>query len=183
MKQPVRTTLAYGLISALTVMPAAWSAAELIGWTMAFKLALWADLSIYAVLLARWSGNGLSAVGFPLALLLGTALWPGFFSGYFFLGLGVFSWIRSGVCFSGTPVRGVAAEIITVAGGAGLVALLGPVSTLAWAISIWLFFLMQARYFYMVPTAHATETVRTAADPFEQSRREAQRLLDEGMAG
>lgn len=179
MKRPVRTTLVYGLVSALAVMPAAWSFTGIIGWPMAFKLSLWADLFFYAVLLARWSGNGFCAVGFPMALLLGTALWPGVYSGFFLLGLGVFSWIRSGICFSGTPVRAVAAEIITVAGGAGLVALLAPASSITWAIGIWLFFLVQALYFFIVPATGTSNSALFVEDPFEQAHREAQRVLDQ----
>jgi hypothetical protein len=99
MNRHVRTTLVYGLISALAVMPLAGLLAGPIGWPMAFKLVLWLDLFIYAALLARWSGKGIGAIVVPTALLLGTALWPGVYTGFFFLGLGVFSWIRSGSCF------------------------------------------------------------------------------------
>lgn len=180
MKRHVRTTLVYGLISALTVMPAAWLLAGSIGWPLAFKLILWLDLLGYAALLARWSGKGVSVILFPMALLLGTAVWPGVYTGFFFLGLGIFSWIRSGSCFCGTPVRAVAAEVITVGGGAGLVSLLSPGSTITWAISIWLFFLVQALYFYMVPTSCPPDAVGTAAsDPFDQAYRQALRVLDE----
>ena len=179
MKRHVRTTLVFGLISALAVIPAAWPLARPIGWPMAFKLVLWLDLLGYAALLARWSGKGLSAILFPMALLLGTVLWPGVYGGFFFLGLGIFSWIRSGVCFSGTPVRAVAAEVITVGGGAGLVSLLGPGSSLTWAISIWLFFLVQTVYFYMVPALSPPDAVGTASDPFDQAHREARRVLEE----
>jgi len=179
MKRHVRTTLVYGLISALTVMPAAWSLAGPIGWPLAFTLVLWLDLLGYASLLARWSGKGPRVILFPMALLLGTALWPGVYAGFFFLGLGIFSWIRSGSCFCGTLVRAVAAEVITVGGGAGLVSLLGPGSSLTWAISIWLFFLMQAVYFYMVPTSCSPDTVETVIDPFSQAHREALRVLED----
>lgn len=179
MKRHVRTTLVYGLISALAVMPAAGSLAGIIGWPMAFKLALWADLSIYAALLARWSGKSPMVVLFPVALLLSTAIWPDGYSVFFFLGLGIFSWIRSGICFGGTPVRAMAAEVITVGGGAGLVALLGPGAGLTWAISIWLFFLVQTLYFYMVPTSCPANAVGAAPDPFDRAHREARRVLDE----
>ena len=181
MTRPVRTTLVYGLISALTVMPAARSLAGPAGWPLAFKLVLWLDLLGYAALLARWSGKGPGAILFPMALLLGTALWPGVYTGFFFLGLGIFSWIRSGSCFCGTPVRAVAAEVITVGGGACLVAFLGPGSSVTWAISIWLFFLMQAVYFYMVPASCSKDAVGTAIDPFEHAHREALRVLDEAV--
>ena len=106
---------------------------------------------------------------------------PGSYVGFIILGLGIFSWIRSGSCFCGTPVRAVVAEVITVGGGAGLVALLGPGASVTWAISIWLFFLVQAVYFYLVPTSCAIDAGGTAADPFEQAHREALRVLDEAV--
>ena len=177
MKRPVRTTLVFGAISALAVMPLAAVLAGLIGWSTAVKLMLWADLSVYALLLARWSGKGPLPVLFPLALLLGAAWWPASGSAFLFLGLGALSWIRSGICFTGAPLRAVAAEIITAAGGAGLVALLAPGSTIAWAVGIWLFFLMQSLYFFLVPAA-APAAVRPAADPFVQAHREALRVLE-----
>jgi len=180
MKRCVRTTLVYAMISAFSVMPAAGLMAGPLGWAMAFKLALWADLFGYAVLLARWSGKALSAVLFPLALLLGAALWPGSYAGFCLLGMGVFSWVRSGICFAGTPLRSIVAEIITVAGGAALVALLSPGSTVIWAVSIWLFFLVQALYFFIVPANGPSTIDRLVEDPFEQARREAQRVLENG---
>jgi hypothetical protein len=179
MNRPVRTTIVFGAISALVLMPLAGGLAGLIGWTLAVKLMLWADLLFYALLLARWSGKGPGPIVFPLALLLGTALWPGFTAAFFFLGLGVFSWIRSGICFGGTPLRAIAAEIVTVAGGAGLVTLLGTGSTVTLAISIWLFFLVQALYFFIVPAIDPQADDRPAADPFAQAHREALRVLDE----
>ena len=93
MKRTVRTTLVYGAISALAVMPAAGLLSTYLGRTTAFKLVLWADLAGYAALMARWSGKPLTAIMFPLALLLGTALWPGGYPAFFFLGLGVLSWL------------------------------------------------------------------------------------------
>ena len=180
MNRSVRTTLVYGLISAVTVVPAAGVLAGSIGWPMAFKLVLWADLFGYEVLLARWSGKGFGSIIFPLALLLGTAAWPGVYSAFFFLGLGVFSWLRSGICYSRAPIRAVAAETITVAGGAGLVALLNPVSAITWSISIWLFFLVQTIYFFIVPSTDNASAGRWVPDPFEQAHREALRVLEEG---
>ncbi len=180
MKRPVRSTLVFGLISALAVMPAAGMLAVLTGWSLAIKLVLWTAFLVYALLLTRWSGTRPVAIAFPLALLLGTALWPGIHALFFLLGLGFFSWIRSGICFSTTPLRAIAAETITVAGGAGLVILLSPASNIAWAIGIWLFILVQALYFFFVPVPDATATVRAEEDPFASAYREAQRVLDEG---
>lgn len=180
MNRSVRTTLVYGLISAVSVIPVAGVLAGSIGWPMAFKLVLWADLFGYAVLLARWSGKGLGSIVFPLALLLGTAVWPGVYSAFFFLGLGVFSWLRSGICYSRSPIRAVAAETLTVAGGAGLVVLLNPVSAITWSISIWLFYLVQAIYFFIVPSMENASAGRWEQDPFEQAHRDALRVLEQG---
>jgi hypothetical protein len=179
MKRPVRTTLVYGAISALAVMPAAVLLSAYVDWPSAVKLALWADLAAYAVLMARWSGKPLTAIMFPLALLLGTALWPGLYSAFFFLGAGVLSWLRSGICFSSTPMRAMAAETVSIAGGAGLVVLLGPGTTVTWAVSIWLFFLVQALYFFIVSPVEQPTSAQTPPDPFAQAQREALRVLDD----
>ena len=109
MKSPIRTTLVYGLICALIAMPAAGSIAGIVGGSIAFKLVLWTILSGYSLLLARWSGKHPAVLLFPLILLLGTAVWPGIDSVFFFLGLGVLCWLRSGICFSGFPLRAMIA--------------------------------------------------------------------------
>ncbi|MEE4608220.1 MAG: hypothetical protein V2L15_04980 [Desulfobacteraceae bacterium] len=178
MKRPVRTTIVFGAVSALAVMPTALVLSGVVGWHPAFKLVLWLDLALYAMLLVRWSGRGLGPALFPLALLLGAALWPAGAGAFFLIGLGVLAWIRSGVCFTDAPLRALAAEILTVAGGAGLVALLRPSAALAWALGVWLFFLVQALYFYLVPAARVEDRCPPATDPFVQAEREALRVLD-----
>jgi hypothetical protein len=71
------------------------------------------------------------------------------------------------------------AETVTAAGGAALVALLGPANAVTWAISIWLFFLMQALYFFIVPHRGSTTADRQNVDPFDQAQREAKRILED----
>ena len=115
----------------------------------------------------------------PLGLLLGTALWPGIDAAFFFLAVGVLAWLRSGIFFSGYPVRAVAAETLAVAGGAGLIALLHPVGPVAWSVSIWLFFLMQALYFFLVPATTDVPAAPSCHDPFEKAHREARRIIEE----
>jgi len=179
MRRPIRTTLVYGLVCAVAVVPATGLLAAYTGWSPAFKLMLWTALCGYAVLLARWSAKGLGGMLLPLALLLGSALWPGIDAAFFFLALGVFSWLRSGICFSRFPIRAVAAETITAAGGAGLIVLLNPGSAIAWSVSIWLFFLMQALYFFIVPAAGNATADQPGEDPFETALREARRILED----
>jgi len=178
MKSPIRTTLVYGLICALLAIPATGGLAVIVGGSIAFKLVLWTILSGYSLLLARWSGKHPALLLFPLILLLGTAVWPAIDTVFFFLGLGVLCWLRSGICFNRFPLRAMIAETITAAGGAALVALLGPGSTVTWAISIWLFFLVQALYFFIVPHRGPTIADRQESDPFDRARREARRILE-----
>ena len=178
MKRPIRTTLVYGLICALTIVPTAGLLSAYIGGSLAFKLMLWTALCGYAVLLSRWSAKGLGNLLLPLTLLLGIALWPGMHAAFFFLALGMLCWLRSGICFSRFPIRAVAAETTTVAGGAGLILLLDPASAVAWSVSIWLFFLMQALYFFIVPVAENDPAASCSQDPFEQAHREARRILE-----
>ena len=76
MSTPARTTIVYALAGGFLVVPAALLLSAYLHWTTAFKLVLWTDLAIYAVLLARWSRAPMSGVLFPLILLFGAALWP-----------------------------------------------------------------------------------------------------------
>jgi hypothetical protein len=149
------------------------------GAAMAFKLMLWAAFGGYALLLARWSAKNPASLLFPLALLLGAAVWPGLYTAFFFLLMGVLGWLRSGICFSSHPARAIIAETIIGAGGAGLLAWLNPGSALAWTISIWLFFLLQALYFFIVPVPGLKTAPRSSLDTFERAYRGALRVLDE----
>jgi hypothetical protein len=178
MKSPVRTTLVYGLSCALAAMPAALGLAAYVGGSIALKLVLWTILSGYSLLLARWSGRHPAVLLFPLILLLGTAVWTGIGSVFFFLGLGVLCWLRSGICFNGFPLRAMIAETLTAGGGAALVVLLKPGSAVTWAVSIWLFFLVQALYFFIVPHRGPKTNDRQNADPFDRAQRGAQRILE-----
>lgn len=178
MTSPTRTTIIYGLISAILVWPSAALLALPLGWTTAFKLMLWMSLSGYGFMLAHWNVKPKMAPIFPLALLFGSALWPDNISAFFFMALGVLSWIRSGICFNHTPFRALIAETITIFGGAALVSTLNPHTAVTWSLSIWLFILIQSLYFLIVPLPSSLKENMTARDPFERACRNAQQILD-----
>lgn len=178
MNRPIRTTIVYALVSGFLVIPLALLLSTYLYWSTALKLALWADLAIYGVLMARWSGTRLLSVLFPLAILLGTALWPGTYSGFFILALGIFAWMRSGICFRGTPIRALMAELTTVVGATVLLLLIGSNSYAAWALNICLFFLVQSLYFFIVPIRRKRLEARMTQDPFEQAVAEAKKVLE-----
>jgi hypothetical protein len=178
MKNTVRTTIVYAVLSGFVVVPAASALSIYLSWPMAFKLTLWADLALFAVLMARWSGVRLPLLLFPLTILLGSALWPRAFSGFFILALGVFAWMRSGICFQGAPLRALTAEVLTLGGAAGLLLLFGGHSKVAWALTISLFFLIQSIYFFIVPTQQSKSKTGRVKDPFEKAVEAAQKVLD-----
>ena len=179
MNRPTRTTIVYALAGGCLVVPAAMLLAPYLHWTTALKLTLWADLALYAVLLCRWSRTPLTSILFPLVLLLGTALWPRTYAGFFFLAVGVLSWIRSGICFKAAPLRALAGEVLTVLGGTGLVMVFGGYTSVSWAVGICLFTLVQALYFFIVPSGRMNPGRREeTADTFERAAREARSVLD-----
>ncbi len=178
MNRAVRTTVVYALASGLLAVPLAMLVSSYLYWPQALKLVLWADIAIYGILLARWSGAHLLSVIFPLFILLGAALWPRVHSGFFILALGIFSWVRSGICFKGAPIRTLMAELVTMAGGAGLLLLIGSNGYGAWALNICLFFLVQSLYFFIVPPRSISSNASVATDPFEQAVEDARKLLE-----
>jgi hypothetical protein len=178
MNKPVRTTLIFGLVSALAMVPVLWYQRSFGAWPMALKLAIWLNLAVYALLLCRWSRTRYLSILFPLALLLGAALWPHTHAGFLLLALGIFSWIRSGICFRNAPLRALAAELVTVLGGSMLVLIWWPRSAFSWALAVWLFYLVQTVYFFILPACANTSRSAEKTDVFEQARREAERVLE-----
>ena len=177
MNKPVRTTIVFALVSGFLALPVSDLLGRFGSYPAAFKWVLWMDLSIYALLLARWSRTRPLSILFPLALLLGAAIWPGTRIGFYALALGVLCWVRSGICFSDTPIRALVAELVTVVGGIVLVGTIGSGSRAAWPLGLCLFILVQALYFYIIPSDSDRKIVNASPDPFELARREAEKVL------
>jgi len=178
MKNPIRSTILYALGSGVVAFLTT-PLAGVYGYRSPVAgLLAWGLFAVYGVLLARWSGTRLLSVLFPAALLLGAAVWTGGHTGFFLLALGVFSWVRSGICFTETPLRSLMAELLTVAGGVALLNLLLSPSAWAWPLGICLFILVQALYFYIVPWKRSAGTQGGEADPFVRASQEAERVLD-----
>lgn len=178
MNKPIRTTVVFGLVSGFLVMPLIHLLSGYWYWPTAAKLVLWADLAIYAILLARWSGTRLLPVLFPLVLLLGVALWPRTHIGFYALAMGVLCWVRSGICFKNKPLRTLTAELVTLAGGITLVGLLGSNTILAWPLGLCLFILVQSLYFFIIAEYGGQKVDEARADPFEQACREAEKVME-----
>lgn len=178
--KPVRTTIVMGLAFGLLFIPVSTALNLFITWPWAFKLTLWLFLAAYSLVLCRWTGTGLLACGFPLAVLLASGFWLR--SGHDFpcllvLGLG---WVRSGVCFRKPLWRALTAEILVGVGGAALVGFFAPHSMVAWALGVWMFFLVQSLYFPLTGDLDDTEEIGIKLDPFEKARRQAEEILSAG---
>lgn len=175
--KPIGTTLIYGavgsLVTALLLILGAASGA-LISRNILFMLLL----CIYSLFLCRWSKTEFISVLFPLLLLTGVGLFHQHAGSLIFI-FCIFSWIRSGICYSKTPLRAVLAEVVTLVGGFGIALFCWSPSVLMFSLSVWLFFLIQTLYFYIVPElAEENTMVNGRADSFERARRELERLLE-----
>ena len=123
-------------------------------------------------------------INIPLLLVTGVALWPNSSTGFILAALAVLSWIRSGICFKHVPLRAFIAEVLTITGGAGYYILWRPDSPVTLALALWLFFLVQTLYFFIVPIVplpRIRETANAAGggsvDAFEQASQNMKRVL------
>ncbi len=180
MNKPVRTTIVFALVCGLLFGPLTWVLGRFWLWPPSFQLVLWAELAIYAVLLARWSNTRFKAVVFPLVLLLAMALSPGMSGGFVVFALVMLSWIRSGICFNGGVLRSLLAETVTGVGGLALVVFLTGSSLLSWSLGLCLFVLMQSLYFFMVSYGSMDAMKIAPQDPVEQAFYEAEKILSAG---
>jgi len=178
MSRSARTTIVFALISGTLMLPAVELLRLFWTWSTAVKMVLWIDLAVYAVLMARWSKTAPGLLAMPLAIVLGAALWPQSYWGFFTLALGVFVWIRSGVCFNSLPLRAILAEAVTVIGGVLLLALFGGQGTTAMALKLCLFLLVQSLYFFIVPSDTTASKRGAVQDPFEQAVKGLTRVID-----
>ncbi len=175
--KPIRYTIVWGLLSGLVYLVFSAPANAMIFWPVGDQLLLWALLAGYSILLSRWASKPLSAVVWPLIVLLVVALLVPSISVLVWVALGILSWVRSGICFKRTPIlRRYLVEI-----GLGLsiglaVSIVVPAATVSVALGIWLLFLMQALYFvifeYRQDSSHSVEV-----DPFERARMAAEHIL------
>jgi len=180
LQRPVLTTVFFGFFCGISFIPLNLVLNTLFFRSHAICLSLWLFTAGYAILLCRWSRQKLMSVSYPVLFLFLTVFLVQSIDAFYFLALAVISWIRSGLCYQehGRRIRLVVELLICVPGGA-LVTLFTPGSTSAWALGIWLFFLLQALYFAVFdsesPSLHDQYDNKVA--PFEQASRRAENIL------
>ena len=179
LQRPVLTTVLFGLICGISFIPLNLVLNNMFFRPNAICLTLWLFTAGYAVLLCRWSRQKLMSVSYPILFLFLTVFLVQSIGAFFFLALAVISWIRSGLCYpERRRIRLVVELFLCVAGGA-LVTVFTPGSALAWALGIWLFFLLQALYFAIFDsnTPSLDSQFEVEIDPFERASRRAEDIL------
>ena len=178
-KHPVRHTVFYGLACGLSFVPLSLTLNAFFVWSSAVCLTLWLFLAGYAILLSHWRKKALISSVFPLLLLVPTIFLSDSMVLFFILALMVISWIRSGICYQRPGIMGLAVELLLCFLGAVLVQVFTPGSVLAWALGVWMFFLVQALYFVFFEHTDNQQEESIQMDAFEKANRQAEGILTE----
>ena len=177
--KPIRSTIVWGLLGGLVYLPLSVPINSMMPWPQGYQLLLWALLAGYGILLSRWASKPLSSVALPLILLLLAALFIQSTPAFLFVTLGIWSWMRSGICFNRTPVFKRWIAEIGLGLGAGLsVSAAGSAVIISQALSVWLFFLIQALYFVVFEYKEEPMT-GVEVDPFERAKMAAEQILSQ----
>ena len=178
-KHPIRNTIFYGLFCGLSFVPLSLTLNAFISWSSAICLTLLLFLSGYTILLNLWGNKFQISTVFPLLLLIPTIFLTDAITVFFILALMAISWIRSGICFQKPGVSGLAVELLLCFLGAVLMQVFTPGSVFAWALGVWMFFLVQALYFVFLGPTDDQQEESIKIDAFEQASRQAETILSD----
>jgi hypothetical protein len=145
----------------------------------ALNAAIFLCLAAYSAFLARSSGQSPRALFAPLFMLAAVLAVAGSVTGFVVPAAAGLSWIRSGICFSGSMPRRVCAEALACAAGLTLAWLLQPPGPYGWALSIWMFGLIQALYFVVLDAEIRGRPEPTSRERLEKAYGRADALLRE----
>ena len=176
-RHQISKTIIYGIVSGLSFVPLSLTLNAFISWSSAICLTLLLFLSGYTILLNLWGHKFQISTVFPLLLLIPAIFVTDTITAFFILALMVISWIRSGICFQKPGVSGLAVELLLCFSGAIVVMMFTPGSVFAWALGVWMFFLVQALYFVFLEYPDNQQKESIPMDAFEPASRQAERIL------
>ena len=176
-KHPIRNTIFYGIVCGLFFVPLSLFLNAFIMWPGAVGLTLWLFIVGYAFLLSHWGNKRFRSTVFPLLILVPTFFLSDSMVLFFILALIIIGWIRSGICYQRPGVMGLAVELLLYFLGAFLVQVFAPSSASAWALGVWMFFLVQALYFVFFEHTDKRQEEAGRMDAFERASRLADGIL------
>ncbi len=176
--QPMLLTIVFGMICGLAFIPMTMALSYYrVYWPLSVRPILWVYLVIYAFLLTRWGKRTVKLIVFPLLLLFITSIFEHSNTVFFLLCLGVLSWIRSSICFQKSLLMMLVTELVISLGGGALVVFFNPQTNLAWAMGLWMFFLVQSLYFVFWKENEDIEEEEQGEDPFERASEQVEKIL------
>ena len=177
-QNPIRTTVLYGIICGFSFIPVIAALSYVHTGLRAPCLILFLFVAGYAVLLSRWSGKPVLAGAFPLLLLFLAVFLTDSMVAFFLLALVVISWVRSGICFQDRGGRRLVVELSSCIVAGILAAVFTPASVAAWALGVWMLFLIQSLYFVVLADKVKGSEDQYEQDPFERASRQAEAILN-----
>ncbi len=182
LQHPIRVTILLGFICGLSFSPLYLALNTLVPGQNAVCLSIWLFAGSYALFLSRWSREKLSSLVFPMLLLILAVFLVKSMSAFFLLTLMIIGWIRSGICYQENKGARLAVEVLLCLFGGAMVVIFTPASVSAWALGIWMLFLLQALYFVIFggESGIPAEKYAFEVDPFERACRKAEDILSAG---
>ncbi len=172
----VRQTIVWGIICGLMYVPGVYFALRFFSAEISIRLVLWLFISGYVVLLCRGARVNRGHVGIFLVMLFGSVFFISSFTGYILFGMLVFSFLRTGVCFTQNRLSGGLTEILlTFAAGVTIAKYCGD-SLVSQAMGVWMFFLLQSIFFIVFPSENKKES--PTADPFESAKKHMDEIFN-----
>ena len=176
MSRPVHTTILFGMISGIAIMPLSYGFMWSWWWPLVLHCFVLIVFILYSLMLGRWSKTTFSELFFPLLMgITVVALFESDWRGSIILAV-LFSWIRTGICYQGLGCKNVCAELISISLGVGYLIYWQPSTPIAFTLATWFFFLVQSLYFYVVGE-DAAVCKETGGDRFEQAYQKLERIL------
>lgn len=176
---PVAASVIFAAATALLVAAVMSLPIRMISRPTALNTALFLGLAAYAGFLGRLSGKNHRDLFAPLLMLSAVLAAAGSVAGFAIPAVATLSWIRSGICFPGPIPRRVFAETIFCAAGLALAWVLQPPGLYGWALSVWLFGLIQSLYFLVLDPEPGSLFERPGRKRFEPAHSRTEALLRE----
>jgi hypothetical protein len=176
---PVAASVIFAAAAALMVAAVTNLPFRMIHRATALNTAMFLGIAAYVGFLGRLSGKNYRDFFAPLVILSAVLVAGGSVTSFVIPAAATLSWIRSGICFPGPLPRRVFAEAIFCAAGQALAWMLQPPGLYGWALSVWLFWLIQSLYFLVVDPEPGSLFERPGRNKFEAAHSRAEVLLRE----